>query len=227
MGAGQEIQEDCIGFNNATIEVKQVDGRWKIIDGAHWIIDFGSNKAEASDSFEIMKRYQYNQICFVGRPGPSMTYFKAVGDTTSAFVVRHAEKQDCPPPQDQQCPLTTDGESRAQTLAAILSNSGVSGVLSTNTVRTFETANNTAQQAGLNVQTYGAPAEAVQLIKGNHRGQTVLVVGHSNTVPQIIQGLGIDSIPMVGNQFNNLFLVTIAPTGEASLTHLKYEIQRD
>jgi phosphohistidine phosphatase SixA len=156
-----------------------------------------------------------------------MTYFKAAGEITSAFVVRHAEKQNCPPPQDQQCQLTTDGESRAQTLANILSNSGVSAVLSTNTVRTLETANNTAQQAGLNVQTYGTSAEAVQLVKGNHKGQTVLVVGHSNTVPQIIQGLGVDNIPVVGNQFNNMFLVTIAPTGEASLTHLKYEIQRN
>lgn len=152
---------------------------------------------------------------------------KAVGDMTFVFVVRHAEKQNCPPPPDQQCPLTTDGESRAQTLANMLSNAGVGAVLSTNTVRTFETANNTAQQAGLSVQTYGAPAEAAQLITANHRGQTVLVVGHSNTVPQIIQALGVNNTPFVGNQFNNLFLATIASTGEASLTHLKYEIQRD
>ena len=39
--------EDCIPFNPATIEVKEIDGRWKIVDGSHWMFDFGSNKAEA------------------------------------------------------------------------------------------------------------------------------------------------------------------------------------
>lgn len=74
--AGPAPGEDAIGFNPDTIEVKQINGRWKIIDGSHWILDFENNEAEARTSFQIIKKYGFRYICFVGRPGPSMTYFR-------------------------------------------------------------------------------------------------------------------------------------------------------
>jgi len=65
------------------------------------------------------------------------------------------------------------------------------------------------------------------LIKSQHVGKAVLVVGHSPTVPQILEGLGVSSAPQIGNEYDNLFIVTICPDGVASLIHLKYEIHRD
>ena len=80
--------EDCIGFNNNTIEVKQIGGRWKIVDGNHYIADFDNKGGEATKAFTIIKRYGFNQQCFVGRPGPSFTYWlkdgKSVGGTPAA-----------------------------------------------------------------------------------------------------------------------------------------------
>ncbi|MFX1475845.1 MAG: hypothetical protein ACFFCO_10280 [Promethearchaeota archaeon] len=69
------IQEDCIGFHPDRIEVKRVSGRWKIVEGSHWILDFENLEAEARLAFSIIKHYRMDQICFVGRPDPSMTYF--------------------------------------------------------------------------------------------------------------------------------------------------------
>jgi hypothetical protein len=68
--------EDCIPFNLANIEVKQINGRWKIVEGSHWILDFESNEDEARLSYQIIKKYGFTKICFVGRPDASMIYFR-------------------------------------------------------------------------------------------------------------------------------------------------------
>ncbi|MCP4257075.1 MAG: hypothetical protein GY774_06055, partial [Planctomycetes bacterium] len=58
------------------IEVKKIDGRWQIVEGSHWILDFEDKEDEARKSFKIVKYYGFEHICFVGRPDPSMTYFR-------------------------------------------------------------------------------------------------------------------------------------------------------
>ena len=71
---GPAADEDCIGFNNANIQVAQISGSWKIVDGSHWMFDFGTNQSEANQAHEIIKHYGFNKTCYVGRPGPSLTY---------------------------------------------------------------------------------------------------------------------------------------------------------
>jgi hypothetical protein len=68
------LQEDCVGFNPATTTVSQINGRWKIVDGSHWLFDFGSNESEAQQALSVIQHYGMNQSCFVGRPGPSFKY---------------------------------------------------------------------------------------------------------------------------------------------------------
>lgn len=215
----QNIQEDCVGFHPEKIEVKKIRGRWNIVEGKHWIMDFGAKEDEARRAFKIIKKYGFDHICFVGRPDPSMTYFIAKKRVTTVVIVRHGERAN-----DE---LTVDGEKRAETLARILEDSGVSAVFSTNTTRTRETVNNTVDQLGITIQYYTSPQDVTGLIKSENVGKVVLVAGHSNTVPQIIEGLGVSSAPSIGNEFNNLFIVTICPNGVASLTHLKYVIDHD
>lgn len=72
---GSLPDEDRIAFDPATVEVRQVDGRWKLVDGDHWILDFGTSQAEARQALSYVLRYGFRWICFVGRPDPSMTYF--------------------------------------------------------------------------------------------------------------------------------------------------------
>ena len=67
--------EDAISFRWNKIEVKKIQGRWKIVEGSHWMMDFGSKRSEANAALAILKKYRFNKMCFVGRPKPSMTYF--------------------------------------------------------------------------------------------------------------------------------------------------------
>ena len=73
------VQEDCVSFNPNNATVSNIQGRWKIVDGSHWLFDFGSNKAQADQSLQIIKHYGMNQSCFVGRPQPSFTYMLVSG----------------------------------------------------------------------------------------------------------------------------------------------------
>jgi hypothetical protein len=74
--SGSMPHEDCISFNINRIEVKKFGNRWKIVEGSHYIMDFGSNEAEARQAYKIIKKYGFKNTCYVGRPGPSMTYMR-------------------------------------------------------------------------------------------------------------------------------------------------------
>ena len=77
------IREDCVGFNSRTVALKKVGARWKIVDGGHYLHDFGSKKAEGAKAFKIIKRYRANRHCFVGRPKASLHYFLTAGGAPS------------------------------------------------------------------------------------------------------------------------------------------------
>ncbi|MEL6926014.1 MAG: hypothetical protein AAFO94_18375 [Bacteroidota bacterium] len=68
--------EDCVSFDPNTAEVKQINGTWKIVDGSHWMFDFGRSKEEAEQTLCLIKKYGFTKSCFVGRPGPSLQYMR-------------------------------------------------------------------------------------------------------------------------------------------------------
>ncbi len=72
-----QLNEDCISFNPDTIEVKNISGSWKIVDGTMWLLDFGSNMCQALQAYRIIKHYRLNKQCFVGRPKASFHYWLA------------------------------------------------------------------------------------------------------------------------------------------------------
>ena len=71
--------EDCVSFNPNTTSLARIRGYWKIVDGNHWLFDFGKNKAEAKRALDVIKYYGMNQSCFVGRPDPSFQYMLVSG----------------------------------------------------------------------------------------------------------------------------------------------------
>jgi hypothetical protein len=73
---GSIAGEDCVAFNPQTTTVQRIKGRWKIVDGSHWLFDFGAKKSEAMMALEIIKRHGFTQSCFVGRPKASFTYLR-------------------------------------------------------------------------------------------------------------------------------------------------------
>lgn len=74
--AGAFTGEDCLGFNPDRLEVRRIDGNWKIVDGSHWLLDFGVEEAQARTGLGIIKKYSFTEICFVGRPNAPMQYFR-------------------------------------------------------------------------------------------------------------------------------------------------------
>ncbi|NTW52550.1 MAG: hypothetical protein HGB22_08180 [Chlorobiaceae bacterium] len=73
---GSLAGEDSVNFNPNTIEVRNINGSWKIVDGSHWVFDFGGKEDEARTAFAIIRKYGFTKSCYVGRPNPSFTYLK-------------------------------------------------------------------------------------------------------------------------------------------------------
>lgn len=114
----------------------------------------------------------------------------AAADPELVILVRHAERA-AEPKADPG--LTAEGRQRAQALAAALEHAGVTALITTQFERTRATAAPLAAARGLTpvvVETKRGedPIAAVAAAVRRQRG-VVLVVGHSNTVPQIAAAL--------------------------------------
>ena len=75
--------EDKIPFNSGNVKAELAGARWKVTDGPMWMLDFAANQANAQKAVAVIKHYQMNQQCFVGRPSAPgktiMQYFLVGG----------------------------------------------------------------------------------------------------------------------------------------------------
>jgi broad specificity phosphatase PhoE len=146
--------------------------------------------------------------------------------TTTVVLVRHAEKDlvtiDDPP-------LTPAGEQRAERLAQMFGGvrgaGRIDGIYVTNTRRTQQTAMPLASRLG--EEPIVVPASdvnaVVSRVMSEHRGGRALIVGHSNTLPEIIQKLSGISIPEIGDdEYDNVYIVTVPTIGNSTVLRLKY-----
>jgi len=125
----------------------------------------------------------------------------------AVFLVRHAEKT----AEKSDPALTPEGEARAIALADHLEGEGITHIHSSDTTRTRDTAAPLAQRLDLQVELYDprdlpAMAAKLNLTPGRH-----LVVGHSNTTPQLTELLGGDGgTPIVeATEYDRLYIVTM------------------
>ena len=143
--------------------------------------------------------------------------------STTIIVVRHAEKA-AEPAADPW--LTVAGAVRSNALAALVSDAGVRAIISTQFARTRMTATAAAGMLELPVEVLDARLTAratADSILAKHRGKTVLVVGHSNTVPAIVEALGAPKPADICDAgYDNVFIVTVPVTGTASVVRLHY-----
>ena len=137
---------------------------------------------------------------------------------TTFFVVRHAEKAS-DDPQDPS--LDADGEARAQALAEALAEVPLKAIYSTPTRRTRATAAPVAADKALEVRDYdpAMPAsELATLLHIRHAGDSVLLVGHSNTVPDIVTALCACPVEaMTEEEYGDLFRIRISSGGSTKL----------
>ena len=147
----------------------------------------------------------------------------------AVFVVRHAEKQT--DSNDAGVPLSEAGRARAMRLAALLKNAGVTAIYSTDFVRTLETAEPLARTLKITVRKYSATGPdgkpdlqpLARRLKAEHARDIVLVVGHSNTVPPLLNALGcVEEIEIPAAQYDDLFAVVPTGQGPPTLLRLTY-----
>ncbi len=143
---------------------------------------------------------------------------------TVVYVVRHAEKavDDADPRDPGLSPL---GLLRREALGRALADAPLRAVFATEFRRTRQTVEPLAESRGLAVTTAPArdAAGLAKTILESHRGQSVLVAGHSNTVPAILRALGAVEAPdLAESDYDDLFIVTIPAEGSAALMHLHY-----
>jgi len=137
------------------------------------------------------------------------------------FLVRHAERAATSGHVPSDTGLSETGRKRAEALARVLQDAQITAVYTTEYKRTRETAAPVAQSLGIQPEIIPGDDLRGVIAKLKAISGNVLVVGHSNTLPQIISALGISSrVTVAESDYDNLFLVVLERPPR--LIHLHY-----
>jgi len=150
----------------------------------------------------------------------------------TVVLVRHAETAGSTRTGGSDPQLSPEGEARAAALAHLLAASGATHVFTSELTRTRATAAPLAEQLGLKVETVPARdgEQQLELLRALEPGSVALVVGHSNTVPALVEGLGGSGSfvahekygPMLAHEeYDRLFVVTLPGVAGATASTLE------
>jgi broad specificity phosphatase PhoE len=152
----------------------------------------------------------------------------ATAGSTTVIVIRHAEKDVSAGAVDP--PLDQAGEARAALLARMFGDAKslghVDAIYSSPALRNRLTAAPLAARLGITVTVAPAddPRGLAQRVLREHRGGRILIVGHSDTVPEIVASLsGIEKIPEIAAQeYGTMYIVTVPRIGSANVLRISY-----
>jgi broad specificity phosphatase PhoE len=145
---------------------------------------------------------------------------------SSIYLVRHAEKLDGPDPG-----LSPAGLARAEALREELADVSLDAIYVTQWQRTQMTAAPIAEAQGLPLTVHSTESrtvsEHVQAVisdlNANHCGDTVLLVGHSNTLPRLIYTLTGKQTGEISEQtYNRLFHIRFEPGRPVEVIRAEY-----
>lgn len=133
--------------------------------------------------------------------------------THTYYVVRHAEKAipsagvTMSTPDDP--PLSDEGAKRAETLKETLKNKNIRRIYSTNTKRTRSTAEPLSKYSGVGIKVYGPRPDSAFILNLKKTKDNTLIVGHSNTVDELINELTNENklSDLADSEYDNLFIV--------------------
>jgi broad specificity phosphatase PhoE len=131
------------------------------------------------------------------------------------FLVRHAERADAGMAAAKVAGADPDlsgaGLARANSLAAMLKDARIRTVITTEFKRTKQTGGPVATAAGVPLTVIDSKDVAGLLKKVRASTGNVVVVGHTNTLPEILKGLGVtEPITIAEDEYDSLFVVTRA-----------------
>lgn len=126
---------------------------------------------------------------------------------TVIYLIRHAEKAD----QSPDTHLSEAGLLRAENWAALFQDVEFGAFYSTDFNRTRQTIQPTVDSNAGQIVLYDPFDFSLNNVLQDHLGENILIVGHSNTIPALInEFLGEDIYPEIEEtQFGNLYKITI------------------
>ena len=137
------------------------------------------------------------------------------------YLVRHAERAAISGHVPSDTGLSAAGRKRAEALVRALKDAQITAIYTTEYKRTIETAAPVARSLGIQPEVIPGDDLRGLVAKLKASPGNVLVVGHSNTLPQIISALGVSSrVTVAESDYDNLFLVVCA--SEPQLIRLHY-----
>lgn len=133
----------------------------------------------------------------------------------TTLLIRHA---DVPAGAGADPALSADGLARARELRHVLGDADIGAIFVTQFRRTQQTAEPLAADLGITPAVIDDVDQLVASIRALPSGSCALVVGHTNTVPGVIGGLGGPAIAAIGaTEFDNFFVLA-----QGRLIHLRY-----
>ena len=138
-------------------------------------------------------------------------------DCSTFYLIRHAEKVRTNK-SDRDPALNKKGIIRAQNWKEYFINKDISKIYSTNYKRTLETIKPIQEAIGLTAILYSPSSIDYKDFISSNKGEVVLIVGHSNTIPnfanELINDQVYDQIDDLNN--SNLYVVNLC---DSSLSH--------
>lgn len=129
--------------------------------------------------------------------------------SSTYYIVRHAEKEAPANVMTSDVPLSAAGKDRAEALGEKLIGKKIRHIYSTNYIRTRETAGPLSAATGVKIELYDPKDSSfIHRLKGLQKGN-ILVVGHSNTVDDLVNGLTGKNLlkDLPDSQYGDLFVV--------------------
>ncbi len=144
-------------------------------------------------------------------------------DQTTFILVRHAEKAD---DGTRNPPLNDKGKQRALNLASLLENQSITALYSTPYKRTRETLQPLADKKGLETKDYEPRAgeEWLATLYENHNNGTIVIAGHSNTIPFLANKLlGSETFSQFDEkEYSNLIVIVGTEVGKGKLVRISF-----
>lgn len=136
------------------------------------------------------------------------------------FLVRHAEKQ----AGGKDPALTAAGLQRARDLSLLLWDAGIDVIYSTDFIRTRDTAAPLAGRLGVTPRIYDWDEMETLAAELARAGVRALVVGHSDTTPELVALLGGEPGASIHepSEYDRLYALTIGPDGTVTTSLLRY-----
>jgi broad specificity phosphatase PhoE len=151
-------------------------------------------------------------------------FFESQATTTIIFV-RHAEQTS----HDEADPsLSEAGHRRVAELTRQMIDAdvvlGINAIYSTSFKRSTETVQPLADRLELPINIYDDTETVLGEILKTHKGKIILVVGHSNTVPEMIANLGASKkVPVIeSDEFDNIYVISIPWFGKTKTIRMRF-----